>query len=90
MTVRVPAENLVGGYRRADELLDVFDEEFGAAIVIHIGPALRVVHGVGEIPDEHCLSPVLHHLPQAERTAGHAFVHVHAHEDHMPDAACFE
>jgi hypothetical protein len=68
----------------------VLEKELGAAIVIDVRPALRVVHRIGEIPDEHRLPAILHHLTEAERPARDAFVDVHPHENDAGDALGFQ
>ena len=84
------ADELIGGDGRADALLDVLDEQLGAALVADEGPALRVIHRVGHVAHEHDVLAVLRHLAEAEGPAGDAHVHVDAHEDDVLDAAGFE
>ena len=87
---RLTVEQLVASGRRTDPLLDVLDDERGAAKVIHIRPARRVVHRVGQVADEQNIFAVARHVAQAEGAAEHAHVRVHADEQHVADAARLE
>ena len=84
---RLAAEQLVAGGRRADPVLNVLDDQRGAAKVIHVRPARRVVHRVGEVADEQDIFAIARHVAQAERPAEHAHVRVHADEQDVADAA---
>ena len=79
-----------GGDRRADVFLHVLDDPVRALEMADVGPAPRVVHGVGQVADEDHLLAMASKLPQPERPAEHAHVRMHAHEHDMGDSPAFQ
>ena len=87
---RLAAKQLVAGRGRADSFLDVFDDQFGSAKMIHIRPAGGVVHGIRQVADEQHVFPVASHVAQAKRSTEDAHVCVHSDEHHILDAMRLE
>ena len=54
---------------------------------VYEGPRLRVVHGVGEVADQHAADAPFRHLFDGERPVQHAHVRVDAHEQQIVDLA---
>ena len=80
-------EQIAAGDGRAPVSLDVFDDKVGAGEVTAERLLLGVVHRVGEVSAEDDVQPLLNQLPNRKRSAEHAHVGMHAHHDHVLDAA---
>src|SRR5262249_11511486 len=61
-----------------------------AGEVADVGPALGVVHGIGQVADKDGLLAVFYHLAQAEGPTEHAHVGMHAGEHDMVNASLLE
>jgi len=70
--------------------LDVLNDQLGAAEMTHLRLLLGVVHRVGHVPHQHDVLSLIHHLADAEWPAQHAHIRMHAHQDHVLDAALLE
>ena len=68
----------------------MLDDQRRAAKVIHVRPARRVVHRVGQVADEQHVLAVARHVAQAERAAEHAHIRMHPDEHYVADAARLE
>ena len=89
-TERFAAQQLIAGDCRADVLLDVLDNQVGAAVMLDKRRSLRVIHGVGQISDEHHAFAVFGQLPQSEGPAQDAHVGVDAQQHHMLDTTLLQ
>lgn len=84
------AEQRGAGGGGAHVFLDVLDDEVGAGEVIDVGPAFRVVHGVGEVAHEHGGAAIFDHATQAEGPAKDAHVGVNSDEEDVGELAMLE
>lgn len=69
----------------APALFHVLDDKVGAGEVIDVGRFFGVVHGVGEIPNQYDLLPLLHELSDAEGATENAHVEMDAHDEDVFD-----
>ena len=72
------------------DFLNVLDDPVRALEVADVGPAPRVVHGVGQVADKDDLLAMASKLPQPERHYEYAHVRMNSHKNDMGDPPAFQ
>ena len=86
-TKRLAVQNVGARDGWAPVTFDMLEDQIVPRVVIHVRRVARVVHRVGHVSHQHDVLALIDHLANAERTAKHAHVRMHAHNDDIFDAA---